>query len=329
MNAATLVIIYNHHYPKNIERLDLIYKDKFKSIFHLIPFYNGEKSNVIPVYGNSFYFQAYIAQAFASLSKESSDHFIFIADDMILNPKIDEESYKDIFNIDLDDNFIPYFDLLSEKKTFWHRVPEALTWQIKKPGLEITSLLPTKREAEEIFRNFGWTNLFATPVGAFERGFSYLPILKSKPLNLKKTVKTLYKLIRTNFRIMKKNYRLGRRIRSRWNFKFSKGEILLEYPLVGAYSDLLVINKHSFPQFAHYCGLFAASELFVELAIPTALVFSSKNIVTESDNTRSGRAYWGDEVKELGIFDFKLNNLLENFPDEKLYIHPIKLSEWK
>ena len=62
MNAATLVIIYNHHYPKNIERLDLIYKDKFKSIFHLIPFYSGEKSNVIPVYGNSFYFQGYIAE---------------------------------------------------------------------------------------------------------------------------------------------------------------------------------------------------------------------------------------------------------------------------
>ena len=98
---------------------------------------------------------------------------------------------------------------------------------------------------------------------------------------------------------------------------------------MGAYSDLLVINKHSFPQFARYCGLFAASELFVELAIPTALVFSSKNIVTESDTTRSGRAYWGDEVKELGVFEFKLNNLLANFPDEKLYIHPVKLSEWK
>ena len=328
MNSATLVIIYNHHYPKNIEKLDLIYKEKFKKIFHLIPFYDGENPNVIPVYGNSFYFQGYIAQAFARLSQEFSDHFLFIADDMILNPKIDEKSYKEIFNVDLDDNFIPYFEMLSEKKTFAYRVPEALTWQIKKPGLEIESLLPTPEQAEEIFRGFGWTNLFVTPVGAFEKCFSYLPILKLSQLNLKKTFKALYYLSRTNIRILKKNYLLGWKVRSRWNLKFSKGKISLDYPLVSAYSDLLVINKLDFPQFARHCGLLAASELFVELAIPAALVFSSKKIVTESDTTRSGRAYWGDEVEELGIYRFKLNNLLENFPDEKLYIHPVKLSEW-
>ena len=203
MSVAILVIIYNHHYPSNIERLDLIYKEKFKKIFHLIPFYSGENPNVIPVYDSSFQFQGFIAQAFSRLSQEDWDHVLFIADDMILNPKIDENSYKEIFNVDIHENFIPYFRLLSETITFWHRVPEALTWQIKKPGLEVASMLPDYEQAKRIFSDFGWKDLFATSGGAFERSLSYSPILKSRPRQLKKLPKKLFSLSHTNLKIWK------------------------------------------------------------------------------------------------------------------------------
>jgi hypothetical protein len=31
----------------------------------------------------------------------------------------------------------------------------------------------------------------------------------------------------------------------------------------------------------------------------------------------------------MNKFHFRIDDLLANFPEEKLYIHPIKLSKWK
>ncbi len=84
-----LVIIHNHRYDANISRLDEIYKNRFSYIFHLVPFYNGDKNNVITVYENSHYFQGYVVQAYERLTTEGNfNHFIFIGDDLILNPQI-------------------------------------------------------------------------------------------------------------------------------------------------------------------------------------------------------------------------------------------------
>ncbi len=57
MSKIALVIIYNHQYNKNIDILERIYKGRFSHIYHLIPFYQGDKENVIPVYDASLYFQ--------------------------------------------------------------------------------------------------------------------------------------------------------------------------------------------------------------------------------------------------------------------------------
>ena len=62
MTKVALIIIYNHQYIKNIEITERIYNGKFSNIYHLVPFYHGVRSNVIPVYDNSHYFQGYVAQ---------------------------------------------------------------------------------------------------------------------------------------------------------------------------------------------------------------------------------------------------------------------------
>jgi len=56
---AALILIYNHRYDKNIEILEKIYSKRFSVIFHLVPFYDGNRDNVIPVYENSYYFEGY------------------------------------------------------------------------------------------------------------------------------------------------------------------------------------------------------------------------------------------------------------------------------
>ena len=45
-----LIIIYNHRFDQNIEKLNKIYGERFSKIYHLVPFYDGDLPNVIPVF---------------------------------------------------------------------------------------------------------------------------------------------------------------------------------------------------------------------------------------------------------------------------------------
>jgi hypothetical protein len=82
-DMIALIIIYNHRYDKNIETVERIYKGRFSHIFHLMPFYDGDKPNVFPVYDNSYCFQAFVAQTFPSIFNKKFSHYFFVSDDMI------------------------------------------------------------------------------------------------------------------------------------------------------------------------------------------------------------------------------------------------------
>ena len=154
-NTVALIIIYNHQYNANIEILERIYGDKFDDIYHLVPFYNGEKTNVIPVYECSYYFQGYIAQGFKKFYKSKYEHYFFVADDMILNPQINQYNYKKKLKLNLNSCFLPNFITLHERKTWWPRVHEAFNWNINFSGVEAINQIPTKNEALQLFDNFG------------------------------------------------------------------------------------------------------------------------------------------------------------------------------
>jgi len=75
--------------------------------------------------------------------------------------------------------------------------------------------------------------------------------------------------------------------------------------------------------------VFAATELHVEVAVPTSIVMSSERITTEKDLKLQGKALWVEEdYQELDKYENSLNNLLDDFPSNYLYLHPIKLSKW-
>ena len=104
----------------------------------------------------------------------------------------------------------------------------------------------------------------------------------------------------------------------------------LSYPLVWSNADLVVVSSKNIKKFVHYCGIFAACNLFAEIALPTALVLSDpKKIIDCSNlNFREGHLWNSEEKKLLAPYDESLEELLENFPEGYLYIHPVKLSEW-
>ena len=286
-----LMVIYNHRYDNNIPRIERLYGSRFSNIFHLMPFYDGEAENVIPVYDSSFYFQSYIAQGYQHIKDMGFTHFFVVADDMILNPQICEDNIWEIMGLSYEDCYISRLTIPQKRKDFWYWLPELLKYRIDQRGVEIKNILPSIQEAKRQF------DLHHIPYGT-------IPIKRF----LTKDWKTFKE------RVLKE-------------LPFSRK---LKYPLVGGYSDILVITSEVMPRFCQYCGAFAATKLFVEVAIPTSLILSSKSFKTDIDlNIKRGD--WAAGVIDEMVKEYRpsISQLLSHFPEGFLYLHPIKLSQWR
>ena len=305
MSSVVLIVIYNHQFLQNVDYVNQIYKDRFSKILHLMPFYTGSDPTVIPVYEKSYYFQGYLAQAFKTIYNEKYDHYIFVADDLILNPIINETNYKHHFGVDDDSSFITDFIELHKTKRYWPRIAEAVRWKLDIVGVEAKDQLPSYEVAIEKFRKMG------LEVGPIDDAQCHNPADdKVKPHRNLKGKFSLTKAVRRN--------------------KIGKRQHILKYPIVGGYSDILVVDHSAIKIFSHYCGVFAATNLHVELAAPTSLVLAAKRISTEKDITLGGKALWvKEDYQVLDKFGLNLNHLLSDFPEQHLFLHPVKLSQWE
>lgn len=304
MTKVALIIIYNHQYNKNIEVLEKLYGHRFSNIFHLVPFYKGTKKNVISVYENSYYFQGYVSQGLSSFFNEEYVHYFFIGDDLLLNPKINENNYTEYLKLDGYTSFVPGFMSLHKLDFIWSHTNDALKYNLSPYGIEAKSMMPSFEEAILLFKKFN-----------LEVDFLKFEQLYQKP-NFEYSIQSLKRL--AGYKVKK--------IKS----KLKKEKFKLSYPIVGSYSDIFVVSSNSIKEFCLYTGVFAATNLFVELAVPTALVLCAEKIVTEKDLDLKGKALWSKEDYEiLDKFNYNLTSLQNNFPKNHLYIHPIKLSIWQ
>lgn len=303
---VALIVIYNHRYDKNIDIIETLYKNRFSNIYHLVPFYTGKKDNVIAVYENSLYFQGYVAQGLKSYFREEYKHYFFVADDMILNPDINENNYSDFFGLKDNSSFISEFFSLYKKDWYWSHAIDAFTFQLTKRKVEAVKELPTFNEAEKkLLQN-----------KAIDRVLKDEEPLKWEHLNGKPSLNLLRKEGRKRFSDWLRNTIRGRRYS-------------LSYPLVGSYADIFIVSSDNIKQFCHYCGVFAALDLFVEIALPTALALSAESVITEKELQYKGKPLWKEEEYELLLpYKSNLKLLLEKFPENVLHIHPIKLSQW-
>lgn len=314
MTSITLIILYNHRYDQNIPIIEEIYKKKFRKIYHLVPFYDGNKENVIPVFGRSIFFESYIAQGFKSFYNPNVLHYLIIADDMILNPKITEDSYLDFFEINERQSFIPHLKPIHQLNKFWIGTLSAYFYRPKQKYIESRKELP--------------------PIDVAKKQFLKQSIeIKS----LKR--KDIFGEFTFNTESLANKARLALRTLYRLRHPF-KQQFNLPYPVVGGYSDIVLISADSIKKFCHYCGVFGATGLFAEVAIPTSLVLASEQkIQTEQFMKHQGRSYWkgpgalfweSEESNEINLEkNYKnLEDILTNFPEENIYIHPVKLSKW-
>jgi hypothetical protein len=306
MTSLALIVIYNHRFDENIEVVEKIYGGRFSHIFHLVPFYTGNRPNVIPVYENSYYFQGYIAQSLKHFYRETFTHYFFIADDLILNPRVDERNFIEQLGLPPGHCFLPgLYSYHGYSETTWSRVVMAYEWKMHSPGLEAGNELPAPEEALRRFRQHGLDNI---PL-KFEQIWQI-------PTTRQEWLRTIIR--KPHFCV---RYLLARLLRKRYH---------LPYPLVGGYADIFIVTADSIRLFSHYCGVLSAMRLFVEHAIPTAMVLAAKVIATQHSLKLSGKALWteSDKKKEFGPYGNSLSALLANFPASYLFLHPIKLSKW-
>ena len=294
MDKIALLIIYNHRFDKNIPILNKIYENRFSHIYHIVPFYDGEEKNVIPVYESSYRFQGYVSQAYNMLRGKGFTHFFVVADDMMINPSINEKNLWEVTSIPHEHCYIHSFNIFQTKKEHWERTMEALDYDPDIKGVEIRNIIPTNKEAAERFR------------------FHNIP---TTPLPFGKLMRNIKKC--RTFSLGKKMQILGR-----------MG--CFRYPVVGGYSDIFLVTADVMDKFTLYCGAFAATGLFVEVAIPTALALAADKIVFDKDIKLKEKALWtGEDYKFLDKYNFNLQKLVQDYPADTLYIHPIKLSKWK
>ncbi len=314
---VALIIIYNHHqHADNIPLLEKMYRARFPDIYHLVPVMRGFApsadllgGNVIPVRGKSFHFHGYMAQGLRHYFREEYTHYIFIHDDLVLNPGINEDNFRDYLKLEREDTaFLSNFYVLHQRLE-WIYTPDAYAYEGR------VEPLPAYDEALEKFSahglnikplSFNWSLLFrghyVPPAGSF------LQKMVSPLRWLKVVLRRLQRLL-----------------------TWSPNKRKLAYPLVGGFSDMVVVPAASITDFCRYCEAFVAPKLFVLIAVPTALALSCRKVNTHDDIRMRGLHYWPGKTwgAVRSRYDaMGLNSLLENFPDECLFIHPVKLSQW-
>lgn len=318
-----LVILFNHKYDKNIETLERLYSPRFRNIFFLVPFYTGTKPNVIPVYESSYYFQGYFAQGLSTFYRPEFTHYLFIGDDLILNPSLTEKNYSQLIGLDVTTSYIPdlkplhevakslYIPGGDEKQAFWSHTFQGVTFYANRSGSETRPELPTANEAAKRLAEYG---VHVQPLSYFN---VFGPIsLRSSWQQPTRTLKSLWKYYVT--------WR-------RFKVPGQPGQLQLEYPLAYSYSDIVIVAATSIKEFCHLCGVFSAMGLFVEMAVPTALALCGATIKTDGQALMSGKPVWlPADIEELGLkYAYNLAALMADFPAQQLYHHPVKLSKWK
>lgn len=268
-----------------------------------MPFYDGDRPNVIPVYESSYYFQSYIAQAYQQIKTMGFTQYFIVADDMIINPDINEDNLFELTGIPLNHCYINNLSSLHGGEKPWTYKYNAYLYNPVQKGLEIRKILPPYEAALETLNRKGF----------YPKSLSFGEVLRDGfGAIAHKRKRILFQTIRTFFSHKK-----------------------LKYPLVGGWCDILLLTDDIMPAFCKYSGAFAASNLFVEIAIPTSLLLSTEHLATSEDiklkNNIPLITSWTPKHQEefYKKYNYKLEALMDDYPKDRFFIHPIKLSQWK
>lgn len=304
MSKTGLVIIFNHPYAKNLEKLRFIYGKRFSVLRFLMPFYDGNEPDVIPVFEAGDYFHGFFHQAQDLLLGLDCDGFLFIGDDLIIHPGIDETNAEQYLHVENSDVGICETEMINREDGFsWIHARSATTPFVMNT-INWRDVLPLYEEAMERFATY-----FGRPYPEiFDDVFFKGRLTDETDDAWKHWLQRFFE----------------------WNGKTFD----IHYPMAFGYSDILYIRKSSYKRISWLCAVLAPMRVFVEIAIPTTIILTTpKDRVTLFSDYYSQDAchtLWDHEEKEKIETDYgrSWNNLVSNWPDEWFFVHPVKLSRW-
>ena len=295
-----LVVVFNHRFDQNLPRLRSLYQGRFSTVRFLVPFYRGDDPDVIPVFDSSATFQGYFAQARHQLSAEGLSHYVFVADDLLLNPATNETNLHTYLRLQPEGGYTKYLKPISSVTSRWTHFNRTLRALCFDEFVNARAELPPREEAVARLaahglecRPLGWRNLEISP-GPWQ-------------------------------------HRAKEWVHALWLIHYRREGRNLPYPLLLGYADLLVVPASALAEFCHLCGVFSAMGIFVECAAPTALALSVPHLSLERDLVYQGLELWSDADRDAfwKRYFARLPELLENFPENCLYVHPVKLPHWR
>ncbi len=313
-----LVVLFNHNYEKNISLIKQIYNKRFSELKILMPFYYGEDNDVIGVFGNSYTFHSYIAQAKEKIMAMNCDAILIIGDDLLLNPDFNEFNIHAKLNMPHGSFYIDNMIDIS-KGDYSRPLIEALNFCTKPAGLDSSAnrFLPSYDQAFRILNDKGLMSSIMVP-----KWGNIWPNWK-KPF-----LSNIYE----NCKIFMKRLRF---LHQKISLKKAS------YPCVFGYSDIILIPKNRMIEWCRHLEIMATWQMFVELAIPTSIALLNDTHITLACSIpyKTGNVWFPQDVKHFKQINNiisqiteksngKINALHEHFPKEYLYLHPVKLSKF-
>lgn len=303
-----LLLLFNHRFDANLPKLDRLYRDRFEHIRYLVPFYRGDRPDVIPVFHSSYQFQGFFEKAWEHLRNEGFTHFLVCADDMVLNPALTSRNLLEKIPLGINEGYIKDLDSLADRSLAWFPTASALVAVAGTNGVHWQKELPSDEAAAANLRakgfpprRLGWQQF---------RG----------RLRMKGVFQFFFYLV---LRLLKRRREAG------------TDPLGLPYPLLAGNADIMVIPAACMEKFSFYCAVFAAMGVFVEVAAPTALVLACPRVKVLKDLRWTTRDYYlgcaGPKEYDAYCqgYDYDLAKLLAGFEENVLLLHPIKLSQWR
>lgn len=305
MAKVKLISVFNHRYDKNIDVLKRIYKLTFSKVQFLVPFYDGNDPEVISVTHNvSYNFQGFFWEGLEKYYDDDVDYYLFLADDAILNPNFSEGNIAQIL--------MPKGELAYISGIYKLNKPYGIEWA-----------------------HAGFSNLSTAYIAK-----NFAELIPSRNIMLQKMQSYFGEYdesIDPQFCEIRVPIEEGIKRRRRNVFNSTKRmDNKIRYPLAYGWSDIVIVHKSILKEFTRLCGMFAAMHMFCEIAIPTGLVYiCAPDKISTLPKVRAShglkqRVLWGkDREAIVEKYQGNLNALIEDFSDNCILIHPIKLSQWK
>lgn len=293
MFKLCLVIIFNHKYEAVLDKLKVIYKDRFSNIKYLMPFYRGDNPDVISVYEGSHQFQGYITQGLRDYYSEDIDYYIFIGDDVLLAPWINESNIIQIFKMQKDSCFITDIEKINQ--------PEGINWPHSKTYAESFQSLSVNWKSELPDYSTALTTMreyFGSYQEEFDDSFFDNQVSEQiEFLELNKGRQILYPLAYgySDFLMISKKY------------------IKEAAHMFGIFSSMNLFVEIAIPS-------------------TLVLVCDKKDIITLKElESYNAKIVWSREERGelMQKYNCSIKKLFAEYDSHTLYCHPVKLSRWK